>query len=78
MKEMLFRQNSSVTFVTHVSPALLLDDCAGKNCQRALADKSGLIRNCVEAVSLPPTTQQHLKVNNSGSFVSCSESFTGD
>jgi hypothetical protein len=34
-------------FIAHVSPALLLDESAGKNCQRNLADESGLIRNCV-------------------------------
>jgi hypothetical protein len=33
-------------FLCDVSPALLLDDSAGRDCQRALVDKSGLIRNC--------------------------------
>jgi hypothetical protein len=41
MKEMLCKQNSAAMF--HVSPAL--------------ADESGLRRNCAEAAGLPPTTQ---------------------
>jgi hypothetical protein len=43
VKEIVGRQNSSAIF-HQVSLALLLDISAG-NCQRALVDKSGMIRN---------------------------------
>jgi hypothetical protein len=54
-------------FFTHVSPALLLDDSTGKGCQK-LADKSGLIRNCVRWWACLPLLKKHLKVNNSSKF----------
>jgi hypothetical protein len=36
---------------------------AGEDCQMALADESGMIRNFAEAVGLPPTTQRHSEVS---------------
>jgi hypothetical protein len=46
-------------FLAHVSPASLLDD--GRQKWPALANESGLIWNCAEAVGFPFTTQRHLK-----------------
>jgi hypothetical protein len=46
-----------VAIFLHISSALLLDDCADKECQM---DKSGLIRNFTEAVGLPPTAAETL------------------
>jgi hypothetical protein len=41
-------------FFAQVSPASLLNDSAGKNCQRALAEESGLIRNCARQWACHP------------------------
>jgi hypothetical protein len=43
IKEIVCGQNSG-SFSCLISPAFLLDVCSG-NCQRALVDKSGMIRN---------------------------------
>jgi hypothetical protein len=59
-EKMLCRQNSAA-IPQHVSPALLLDDSAGKNCQRVLADEPGSIKNSREAVGFPATTQKAFK-----------------
>jgi hypothetical protein len=47
-------------FCAHVSLALLLDDSAGKNSQKALADESGVIRNCARQWACHPLLIRHL------------------
>jgi tRNA A37 threonylcarbamoyltransferase TsaD len=43
MKEILCKQNLA-TISSHIYPASLLD-VSGGNCQRALVDESGMVRN---------------------------------
>jgi hypothetical protein len=49
-KKMLCKQNSVAMFLTHVSPASLVDGSR---------EESGLCSNCAEAAGLPPTTLRH-------------------
>jgi hypothetical protein len=46
------------------SPALLLDDSAGRNCQRALVDKSEFLINCAKQWACLPLFKRHLTNSN--------------
>jgi hypothetical protein len=60
---MVCRQNS-VAISSPVSHASFLDGIAGKKLPEGSGGSNQLIRNCADAVGLPPTTHRHSVVDN--------------